>query len=204
MSKWSCFAQSKIIHQWNASLMQNLRSQHSSCRRQRRCGMLPWRHHPVSCMPERNRCREIQISWEQTRKHLISNNSASSALSYQRGPTGGGMSKDVNPLIHWAMNPSPTLRMYCSGRKMIEIVWKQHDCITELRFYLHPELFLINRVRHIFCLTLKQYIGIEVHFSRISLRFKSSKLKSRKKCRGFKYLCLATSNYSYITSANCL
>jgi hypothetical protein len=39
---------------------------------------------------------------------------SSAYRSYQSGPIGGGMSKAVNPLMQCAMNPSPTLRMYCS------------------------------------------------------------------------------------------
>lgn len=31
---------------------------------------------------------------------------------YQRGPRGGGTSRVVNPLMHWATSPSPTLRTY--------------------------------------------------------------------------------------------
>lgn len=34
------------------------------------------------------------------------------ANSYHKGPRGGGMSKGINPLMHWAASPSPTLRMY--------------------------------------------------------------------------------------------
>jgi len=33
-------------------------------------------------------------------------------MMYQRGPRGGGISKAVKPLMHWAAEPWPTLRMY--------------------------------------------------------------------------------------------
>lgn len=37
------------------------------------------------------------------------------ARYYQRGPRGGGTSRAVNPLMHWATSPSPTLRTYWSN-----------------------------------------------------------------------------------------
>jgi hypothetical protein len=38
-------------------------------------------------------------------------------IDYQRGPRGGGMSIAVNPLMHWAADPSPTFRIYCTTER---------------------------------------------------------------------------------------
>ena len=46
--------------------------------------------------------KQVKLVFESFDKKII----------YQRGPRGGGISKAVKPLMHWAAEPWPTLRMY--------------------------------------------------------------------------------------------
>ena len=74
-----------------------------------------------------NRKRSVDRSWSAGNVHdsfLPGQLYSPVYRSYQRGPIGGGMSRAENPLMQCAMNPSPTLRMYCSttGRSY-QICW---------------------------------------------------------------------------------
>lgn len=49
-------------------------------------------------------------------QHQMNKNDTWVSRNYQSGPRGGGTSRAVNPLMHCAAAPSPTLRMYCNHR----------------------------------------------------------------------------------------
>lgn len=69
--------------------------------------------HVIQTVPRFYAYNALQHSTVNDKHHrkLVSHDCSS---KYQRGPRGGGTSKAVNPLMHWAAAPSPTLRTYCS------------------------------------------------------------------------------------------
>ena len=87
-----------------------------------------------------NRQRSVDRSWSAGNVHdsfLPGKLYSPVYRSYQRGPIGGGMSRAVNPLMQCAMNPSPTLRMYCSTiGKPYQICWGS--------FEMHPVTYFLN------------------------------------------------------------
>jgi len=90
-------------------LLQQIRL--SADHNQRWCDSAPWKHLQGSCI--HGAC---VMKWESYQMHHNQKEKAtvwvSSKLSYHRGPRGGGTSRAMKPLMHWASGPSPTFSIY--------------------------------------------------------------------------------------------
>lgn len=90
-------------------LLQQIRL--SAYHNQRLCDNAPWRHLQGSC-----NYHACAIKWASYQMHHNQKvnfiEHVSKSLMYHRGPRGGGTSKAVKPLMHWASGPSPTFSIY--------------------------------------------------------------------------------------------